>query len=148
LSRIWVALSLTIALAADVFAAPVEDDGLWLMAARNYASTRFSGLEQINTDNVKQLKVAFTFNTGVNRGQEAAPLMVDDTLFIVTPFPNILYALDLTKPGRHQRRRDDDHGAAGGEEQGHRRQQRRRVRGAWLDSGVGCVKRQEAVARI
>jgi glucose dehydrogenase len=41
----------------------------------------------------------WTFSLGVMRGQEAAPLVVDNTMFIVTPYPNILYALDLTQPG-------------------------------------------------
>ena len=36
---------------------------------------------------------------GVLRGQEAAPIVAEDTMFVVTPYPNILYALDLTKPG-------------------------------------------------
>ena len=31
------------------------EDGQWLMPAKNYASTRFSGLEQINAENVKAL---------------------------------------------------------------------------------------------
>jgi lanthanide-dependent methanol dehydrogenase len=75
------------------------EDGQWLMPAKNYASTRFSGLEQINTDNVKSLKVAWTFSTGVNRGHEAAPLVVGSTMYVVTPYPNILYALDLS-PGK------------------------------------------------
>jgi lanthanide-dependent methanol dehydrogenase len=35
----------------------------------------------------------------VNRGQESAPIVVGDTLYIVTPYPNILYALDLKAPG-------------------------------------------------
>jgi PQQ-dependent dehydrogenase (methanol/ethanol family) len=76
-----------------------QEDGQWVMPAKNYASTRFSGLDQINTDNVKSLKVAWTFSTGVDRGQEAAPLVVGGTMYVVTPFPNILYALDLT-PGK------------------------------------------------
>ena len=33
------------------------------------------------------LQVAFTFSTGVNRGQEAAPLVVGDTMYVVTPYP-------------------------------------------------------------
>ncbi len=76
-----------------------EEDGQWTMPAKNYASTRFSGLEEINAGNVKSLKVAWTFSTGVNRGQEAAPLVVGSTMYVVTPYPNILYALDLKKPG-------------------------------------------------
>ncbi|WP_292554037.1 methanol/ethanol family PQQ-dependent dehydrogenase [Mesorhizobium sp.] len=80
-------------------AAVQEEDGQWLMAAKNYASTRFSGLDEINAMNVKDLKVAYTFSTGVNRGQEAAPIVAGGTMYVVTPFPNYLYALDLTKPG-------------------------------------------------
>jgi PQQ-dependent dehydrogenase (methanol/ethanol family) len=75
------------------------EDGQWVMPAKNYASTRFSGLDQINTGNVGNLKVAWTFSTGVNRGQEAAPIVVGDTMYVVTPYPNILYALDLRNPG-------------------------------------------------
>lgn len=81
-------------------ASPSEpDDGQWRMAAKDYASTRYSGLAQINAQNVRHLKVALTFSTGSLRGHEAAPLVVNGTMYIVTPFPNDLYALDLTKPG-------------------------------------------------
>jgi lanthanide-dependent methanol dehydrogenase len=75
------------------------EDGQWLMATKDYANTRFSALNQINAQNVNQLKLAWTFSTGGTRGEEAAPLVVGDTMYIVTPFPNYLYALDLTKPG-------------------------------------------------
>ncbi|HSD34783.1 MAG TPA: methanol/ethanol family PQQ-dependent dehydrogenase [Alphaproteobacteria bacterium] len=79
-------------------AAPA-DDGNWTMPAKNYASTRFADLDQINVDNVRELQVAWTFSTGVLRGHEAPPLVVGGTMYIVTPYPNDLYALDLTKPG-------------------------------------------------
>jgi lanthanide-dependent methanol dehydrogenase len=79
-------------------AAP-PDDAQWTMPAKNYASTRYSELTEINVENVKNLQVAFTFSTGVNKGQEAAPLVVGGTMYIVSPYPNILYALDLTKEG-------------------------------------------------
>jgi PQQ-dependent dehydrogenase (methanol/ethanol family) len=79
-------------------AAP-PDDGQWTMPAKNYASTRYSELTEINAENVNTLKVAFTFSLGVNKGQEAAPIVVDSTMYIVSAYPNILYALDLTKPG-------------------------------------------------
>jgi lanthanide-dependent methanol dehydrogenase len=75
------------------------DDGQWTMPAKNYASTRFSTLTDINTETVKNLKLAWTFSTGLTRGHEAAPLVVNGIMYIVTPWPNILYALDLTKPG-------------------------------------------------
>src|SRR5437870_5498608 len=57
------------------------DDGQWVMPARDYASTRYSGLDQITTDNVARLQVAWTFSTGVNRGQEAAPVVVGTTMY-------------------------------------------------------------------
>jgi lanthanide-dependent methanol dehydrogenase len=76
-----------------------SDDNQWIMPAKNYASTRYSGLDQINIDNVKQLQPAWTFSTGVLRGHKAAPLVVNNTMYIVTPYPNILYALDLTRSG-------------------------------------------------
>src|SRR6201996_3045466 len=80
-------------------AAAPKDDGQWAMAQKNYAATRFSELDQINAATVKGLQVAFTFSTGTTHGEEAAPLVVDNTMYIVTPYPNNLYALDLTKPG-------------------------------------------------
>jgi PQQ-dependent dehydrogenase (methanol/ethanol family) len=80
-------------------AAAPPDDGQWTMPSKNFANTRYSELDEINTGNVKDLQVAFTFPTTVNRGQEGAPIMVGGTLYIVTPYPNILFALDLTRPG-------------------------------------------------
>src|SRR4051794_3757786 len=64
-------------------AAPAED-GQWRMPAKNFASTRYSELDEINVANVKSLQVAFTFSTGVNKGHEAAPLVVGSTMYIVT----------------------------------------------------------------
>src|SRR4051794_4840164 len=66
----------------------------WPMPAKDYASTRFSTLDQINRRNVAGVKLAWTFSTGVNRGHEAAPLVVNGVMYVVTPFPNLLYALD------------------------------------------------------
>jgi PQQ-dependent dehydrogenase (methanol/ethanol family) len=84
-------------------AAAQADDGQWLMAARDYANTRFSGLDQITTGNAKDLRVAWTFSTGMVRGHEGAPLVVGGTMYLVTPYPNALYALDLTQPGAPQK---------------------------------------------
>lgn len=75
------------------------EDGQWIMPAKNYASTRFSGLDQINSGNAANLKLAWSFSTGVLRGHEAAPIVADNTMYIVTPYPNIVYALDLKQPG-------------------------------------------------
>ena len=75
------------------------DDGQWVRPAKDFASTRFSTLSEINTTNVKNLRSVGTFSTGVLRGHESAPLVVGSTMYIITPFPHFVYALDLTKPG-------------------------------------------------
>ena len=77
--------------------------GDWPMAARDYANTRFADLADIDASNVKDLTVAFTFVTGPQRGHEAAPIVVGSTMYVVTPYPNVVYALDLTKPGANVR---------------------------------------------
>jgi lanthanide-dependent methanol dehydrogenase len=72
----------------------------WAMPAGNYANTRYSTLKQINTGNVGKLQVAWTFSTGVLRGHEGAPLVIGDVMYVHTPFPNIVYALDLSNDGK------------------------------------------------
>jgi PQQ-dependent dehydrogenase (methanol/ethanol family) len=80
---------------APVYAGKMEpDDGQWVRPAKDYASTRYSSLDQININNAKQLRVAWTFSTGMDRGHEAAPLYVNGTLYVITPWPNTLFALD------------------------------------------------------
>jgi lanthanide-dependent methanol dehydrogenase len=79
---------------APVTASPAED-GQWIMPSRDYANTRFSGLDEINTANAPQLKLAFTFATGTLLGQESSPIVVGSTLYFVTPYPNVLYAVNL-----------------------------------------------------
>ncbi len=72
----------------------------WVMPNGNYSSNRYSTLSQINRDNVRNLQVAWTFSTGVLRGHEGGPLVIGDVMYLVTPFPNIVYALDLNDDGR------------------------------------------------
>jgi lanthanide-dependent methanol dehydrogenase len=72
----------------------------WVMPAKDYANTRYSTLKQINTGNVGKLQVAWTFSTGVLRGHEGAPLVIGDVMYVHTPFPNIVYALDLNHDGK------------------------------------------------
>ena len=66
----------------------------WAVWGGNYAGTRYSELTDINTNNVKNLQPAWSFSTGVLRGHEGGPLVVDDVLYIHTPFPNTVYAID------------------------------------------------------
>jgi lanthanide-dependent methanol dehydrogenase len=76
-----------------------QDDGQWTMPSKNYASTRYSSLDELTPANVKQLQPMLSFSLAVNKGQEAAPIVADNTMFVVTAYPNYVYALDLTKPG-------------------------------------------------
>ena len=66
----------------------------WATWGGNYAGTRYSELDQINANNVKTLQPAWTFSTGVLRGHEGGPLVVNDILYIHTPFPNTVYAIN------------------------------------------------------
>ncbi|HEX6643864.1 MAG TPA: methanol/ethanol family PQQ-dependent dehydrogenase [Gemmatimonadales bacterium] len=89
----------TAAPGAVVPAVPTPEDGDWRMPARDYASTRYSGLDEITAENVASLELAWTFSTGVLRGHEAAPIVANGTMYVVTPYPNMLYALDLARGG-------------------------------------------------
>lgn len=72
--------------------------GDWEMPSGDYANTRFSTLDQINTGNVKNLKVSVSMATGIPHGHEGGPLVVNNTMYVVTPFPNNLIAIDLKNP--------------------------------------------------
>ena len=67
----------------------------WAMQAGNMHNQRYSTLKQINTKNVNKLHVAWTFSTGVLRGHEGSPLVVDGVMYMVSPFPNKVFALNL-----------------------------------------------------
>lgn len=71
----------------------------WVMPTGDYKNQRYSTLAQIDKGNVGDLKVAWTFSTGVLRGHEGGPLIIGSTMYVHTPFPNIVYALDLDNDG-------------------------------------------------
>ena len=79
-------------------AAQTADEGQWTMPGKNYSATRFSKLDKINTQNVARLRNVWNFSTGVLSGHEGQPLVVNNTMYVVTPYPDVLYAFDLTKP--------------------------------------------------
>jgi len=72
----------------------------WVMPAGDYANTRYSKLNQINAQNVGKLQVAWTFSTGVLRGHEGGPLIIGNVMYVHTPFPNKVYALDLSNENK------------------------------------------------
>ncbi|KHJ55511.1 methanol dehydrogenase [Aureimonas altamirensis] len=85
--------------ANDALAELGKDTANWVMQSGDYANTRYSPLKNIDKDNVGDLQVAWSFSTGVLRGHEGGPLVIGDTMFVHTPFPNIVYALDLSEDG-------------------------------------------------
>lgn len=90
----------------------MDDPTQWAIQTGDYENQRYSELDQINADNVGDLQVDWTFSTGVLRGHEGSPLVVGDTMYVHTPFPNIVYALDLADEGRikwkYEPRQDED----------------------------------------
>jgi len=88
------------ALANDELLKLEKDPNQWVMPTGDYFNQRYSQLAQINKDNVKNLRPVWTFSTGVLRGHEGAPLVIGDTMYVHTPFPNYVYALDLNNNGR------------------------------------------------
>jgi PQQ-dependent dehydrogenase (methanol/ethanol family) len=80
-------------------ASQAAEDGQWTMPGKNYSATRYSGLSEITPDNAKALRPVWNFSTGVLAGHEGQPLVVGNTMYVVTPYPNVLYAFDLTQEG-------------------------------------------------
>ncbi len=72
----------------------------WVMPTGTYDNHRFSDLKQITAENASKLQVSWTFSTGVLRGHEGLPLVIGDVMYVHTPFPNTVYALDLNNDGR------------------------------------------------
>lgn len=73
---------------------PDPNDANWPIAAKDYGNWRYSSLDQITADNARTLQLAWSFSVGQDRGQEAAPIVVDGTMYVVGPFPNKVFALD------------------------------------------------------
>ena len=73
----------------------MKDPGNWASQAGDDYNQRYSALDQINAGNVNKLQVAWTFSTGVLRGHEGSPLVIGDMMYIHSPFPNNVYAVDL-----------------------------------------------------
>jgi len=95
-----IALAAPAAMANDELLKLEKDANQWAMPTGDYSNQRYSQLNQINKDNVKNLRPAWTFSTGVLRGHEGAPLVIGDVMYVHTPFPNNVYALDLKNQGR------------------------------------------------
>jgi alcohol dehydrogenase (cytochrome c) len=88
------------ALANDELLKLSSDPSQWVMPTGDYANHRYSTLNQITADNVKSLHPVWTFSTGVLRGHEGNPLVIGDVMYVHSPFPNTVFALNLNDNGR------------------------------------------------
>jgi PQQ-dependent dehydrogenase (methanol/ethanol family) len=99
----WLAIAgLALALALPKVAAAnadlekqIANPNNWAMQAGDMYNQRYSKLSQINTKNVGKMQVAWMFSTGVLRGHEGSPLVVNGMMYVHTPFPNKVFAIDL-----------------------------------------------------
>lgn len=73
--------------------------GKWWLPGLDFANSRYSQLNEITTENVSRLESVSNWSTGINHGHEGQPLIVGDTMYVVTPFPNYLLAFDISQPG-------------------------------------------------
>ncbi|PZQ11628.1 MAG: PQQ-dependent dehydrogenase, methanol/ethanol family [Ancylobacter novellus] len=78
----------------------IKDPKQWGIQTGDYANQRYSKLDEINASNVKKLQVAWTFSTGVLRGHEGSPLVIGNMMYVHTPFPNNVFALNLDEGGK------------------------------------------------
>jgi len=80
-------------LAAAEPASSAAPDTEWRLHGNDVSEQRHSALNQINSDNVDQLGLAWSFDMYTRRGVEATPLMVDGTLYVSGSW-SMVYALD------------------------------------------------------
>jgi lanthanide-dependent methanol dehydrogenase len=73
----------------------IADPNNWAMQAGDMYNQRYSKLNQINAQNVGKMQVSWMFSTGVLRGHEGSPLVVNGMMYVHTPFPNKVFAIDL-----------------------------------------------------
>jgi PQQ-dependent dehydrogenase (methanol/ethanol family) len=102
LIRWWPCLALAVspAFAADSDTAQLSKDPKnWAMQSGDLSNQRYSELKQINSKNARNLQVAWTFSTGVLRGHEGGPLVIGDTMYLHSPFPNKVFAISLEDQG-------------------------------------------------
>ncbi|WP_432740444.1 methanol/ethanol family PQQ-dependent dehydrogenase [Methylobacter sp. G7] len=77
-----------------------KEDTNWVMQTKDYSASHFSDMTQINTHNVQHLQPVWSFSTGVLNGHEGGPLVIDGIMYVHTPYPNNIFAIDLDEPGK------------------------------------------------
>jgi len=88
------------ALANDELMQMAKDPNQWVMPSGDYTGQRYSALDQITADNVKNLHVAWTMSSGSLRGHEGQPLVIGKMMYFESSYPNHVYAVSLDDPGK------------------------------------------------
>ena len=77
-----------------------EQNTNWVMQTKDYDASHYSNMYQINVQNVQKLRPVWSFSTGVLNGHEGGPLVVDGIMYVHSPFPNNIFAIDLDDPDK------------------------------------------------
>ena len=89
----------TAAVAQQNLVSMQKDPKQWVMPNGNYSGWNYSPLDQINLGNVQSLSMAWTMQLGIQDSHEASPLVIGSTMYLITPKPNYVYAIDLAREG-------------------------------------------------
>lgn len=84
---------IVLAACAGVTDKPLADSREWPSFGRDYTNQRMSPLAEINTDNVKNLGLAWQFKSGVSASFQATPIVVGGVMYVALPY-NHVAALD------------------------------------------------------
>jgi len=93
------ALLMLLVLLAAPCAALAQSGATWTTPSGDLQGTRYSSLSEITTSNVGSLVEELNFPTNAIASHEGNPLVVNNVMYVVTPWPNKLIAMDLTRPG-------------------------------------------------
>ena len=67
-----------------------QDSESWLLYRGSYDSHGYSALDQIDTDNVANLKPVWSFSTGLREGHQAPPIVNNGYMYVSTPQNHVL----------------------------------------------------------
>ncbi|HSX77535.1 MAG TPA: PQQ-dependent dehydrogenase, methanol/ethanol family, partial [Candidatus Saccharimonadia bacterium] len=93
-------LILVLAVALLPSVARTQSNADWSVYGGDTRNTRYSSLNQMNTDNVQQLRVTWVLQLGTLRSQESTPLVIGDTLYVTSSFgTKHVFAVDAKTGG-------------------------------------------------
>jgi PQQ-dependent dehydrogenase (methanol/ethanol family) len=95
LTRIFRVVGFGAAMVAAASPAGAQSGKEWTTYGGDYANTRYSSLDQITSQNIGKLKVAWMRSLGSTESQESTPLVIGDTMYVTTSTgPKYVFALN------------------------------------------------------